>query len=209
MWSRILALSLCCLILESCGGSRAPIQQPESRQGEPVRKATRLSPAMQVLLLKAEKGDIEAQFTLGQAYDRGRGVPQNKADAARWYEKAAEQGDTFSQFYLGNIYWESAEVTKSEKDAIRWWKMAAAQGFAPAQNSLGKVLETGTQFVRADKVEAYVWLALSAAQGDLEAELRRKSLAQQLKPSQLNAANKMVKSWRPQKSRAAVKRISP
>ncbi|WP_455370328.1 tetratricopeptide repeat protein [Petrachloros mirabilis] len=208
MWSRILALSLCCVTLESCGGARTPIQS-ESRKGEPVHGATRLSPAMQTLLLQAEKGDIEAQFTLGQAYDRGRGVPQNKAEAARWYQKAAERGDTFSQFYLGNIYWEGSEVTKSEKDAVRWWKMAAAQGFAPAQNSLGKVLETGTQFVRADKVEAYVWLALSAAQGDPEAELRRKSLAQQLRPSQLNVANKMVKSWRPQRSRAAVKRTSP
>ena len=34
-----------------------------------------------------------ARFTLGVMYGEGRGVPQDYAEAARWYRRAAEQGD--------------------------------------------------------------------------------------------------------------------
>ena len=41
----------------------------------------------------AEQGDVDAQFNLGWCYYMGEGVPQDKAEAAKWYRKAAEQGD--------------------------------------------------------------------------------------------------------------------
>lgn len=208
MWSCILALSLFCVLLESCGGAYLA-GQPGNQERRSVEVNRRLSPSMKALLTQAEKGDVEAQFTLAQAYDKGRGIPQSKVEAARWYQKAAEQGDSFSQFYLGNMYWEGQGVSKNEKDAIRWWEMAAVQGYAPAQNSLGKVMATGTKTVRADKVKVYVWLALSSAQGDSEAELHRKSLAKQLSSSQLSQASKLVKEWRPQRKWTTVEKKTP
>ncbi len=39
----------------------------------------------------AEQGVAEAQFNLGNMYDKGRGVPQDYAEAVQWYRKAAEQ----------------------------------------------------------------------------------------------------------------------
>ena len=208
MRSRILVLSLCCVLLESCGGARQAVE-PENQERQSVQANRRLSPSMQALVTQAETGDMESQFSVAQAYDKGRGIPQSKVEAARWYRKAAEQGDSFSQFYLGNMYWEGIGVTKNEKEAVRWWEMAAAQGYAPAQNRLGKVLETGTQAVRADKVKAYVWLALSSAQGDPEAELHRKSLARQLSSNQLSLADKLVKEWKPQRKRTTLDKKTP
>ncbi len=41
----------------------------------------------------AEQGNAEAQFNLGGMYRQGRGVPQDDAEAMKWYRKAAEQGD--------------------------------------------------------------------------------------------------------------------
>ena len=41
----------------------------------------------------AEQGDATAQFNLGLMYDTGEGVPENDAEAVRWYRMAAEQGD--------------------------------------------------------------------------------------------------------------------
>ena len=41
---------------------------------------------------RAEEGVAEAQFNLGVMYAEGRGVPQDDAEAARWYRLAAEQG---------------------------------------------------------------------------------------------------------------------
>ena len=43
--------------------------------------------------LAAEQGDTRAQHSLGVMYAAGRGVPQDDAEAVRWYRLAAEQGD--------------------------------------------------------------------------------------------------------------------
>ena len=46
------------------------------------------------------KGRGRAQRTLGLLLATGEGVPQDTAEAARWYRLAAEQGDAFAQFNL-------------------------------------------------------------------------------------------------------------
>ena len=45
----------------------------------------------QHLALAAEQGNAEAQFDLGNCYCKGEGVEQDKAEAVKWYRKAAEQ----------------------------------------------------------------------------------------------------------------------
>ena len=45
-----------------------------------------------------------AQFNLGAMYGTGRGVPQDDAEAVRWYRLAAEQGNADAQFNLGVVY---------------------------------------------------------------------------------------------------------
>ena len=40
----------------------------------------------------AEQGDAAAQFNLGFRYDYGWGVPEDDAEAVRWYRLAADQG---------------------------------------------------------------------------------------------------------------------
>lgn len=46
-----------------------------------------------VLTEKANQGDAEAQFNLGNYYENGIGVAKSEAEAARWYRKAASQGN--------------------------------------------------------------------------------------------------------------------
>lgn len=48
----------------------------------------------------AETGDAIAQYNLGVCYDTGEGVAQDKAEAAKWFRKAAEQGDETAQSVL-------------------------------------------------------------------------------------------------------------
>ena len=40
---------------------------------------------------KAEARDADSQVELGLRYDKGEGVAQDHAEAAKWYRKAAEQ----------------------------------------------------------------------------------------------------------------------
>jgi len=48
--------------------------------------------ALQEFKPPAEQGNANAQFFLGYMYKDGKGVPQNHAEAAKWFRKAAEQG---------------------------------------------------------------------------------------------------------------------
>jgi len=41
---------------------------------------------------EAEQGVPLAQYTLGLLYLEGKGVPQDKAEAIKWFRKAAKQG---------------------------------------------------------------------------------------------------------------------
>ena len=60
---------------------------------ERVAKAERAAQAERERRAKAEQGDANAQYNLGFMYYYGQGVNKDKAEAAKWYRKAAAQGD--------------------------------------------------------------------------------------------------------------------
>ena len=201
MWGWIIAACTMLLLMNACGSSQPlPAAQDKSTQVAP-QAAEPVSP-IQRLRMQAERGNVEAQFALAQAYDRGRDVPKDKAEAVRWYRLAAMQGDMFAENALGDNYWEGTAVPKDDREAARWWRLAATQGFAPAQHSLGEMLSGGGQGVPTDTTQAYMWLVLSAAQGDEEAGRQGEILSKHLKPAELTTAKKLVKQWKP--SRASI-----
>ena len=114
---------------------------------------------------RAERGDADAQLLLGVLYAEGRGVPQDEAEAARWYRLAAEsdeagavvgslgQGNADAQFSLGVLYAESRGVPQDYVEAVRWFRRAAEQGYARAQAHLGVMYDYG-QGVPEDDAEA-------------------------------------------------------
>ena len=48
----------------------------------------------------AERGVAQAQNNLGLMYANGQGVPQDDAEAVKWFRLAAEQGDVYKQHKL-------------------------------------------------------------------------------------------------------------
>ena len=70
-------------------------------------------------------------------YDNGEGVPEDAAEAVRWFRLAAEQGDATAQFNLGVMYDNGEGVPKDAAEAVRWFRLAAEQGYAAAQLNLG------------------------------------------------------------------------
>ena len=73
----------------------------------------------------AEQGDTEAQGRLGAiyAYSQGVGVPQDDAEAVRWFRLAADQGQADAQFLLGAMYANGEGVPKDEAEAARWYRL--------------------------------------------------------------------------------------
>ncbi len=78
----------------------------------------------------AEQGHSDARLILGFMYLRGRGVPQNHAEAAKWFRKAAEQGEPMAQLGLGRMYALGRGVPQDYVQAHMWIDLAASR-FAP------------------------------------------------------------------------------
>ena len=117
----------------------------------------------------AEQGDADAQFNLGVRYTNGLGVPQDEAEAVRWYQLAAEQGHVDAQWILGVIYANGEGVPQDEAEAVRWYRLAAEQGNATAQINLGFHYAFGLG-VPQDEAEGVRWYRLSADQGNANAQ---------------------------------------
>ena len=96
-----------------------------------------LTPLIDALRVRAEAGDAEAQFNLGVLYNNGDGVPQDDAEAVRWYRLAADQGYADAQYNLGVMYATGEGVPQDDAEALRWYRLAADQGHAGAQHNLG------------------------------------------------------------------------
>jgi Sel1 repeat-containing protein len=59
---------------------------------------------VELLKNQAAQGEAKAQAILGFRYKIGRGVPQDYAEAFKWYHLAAAQGVAPAQYNLGIIY---------------------------------------------------------------------------------------------------------
>ena len=131
-------------------------------------------------------------------YHWGQGVPQDYAEAAKWFRKEAEQGYAAAQFNLGLIYAKGWGVPEDDAEAMKWFRKAADQGNAWAQNNLGVMYADG-QGVPQDFVQAHMWANLAASRStgeDRERAVRGRDLAaDELTPAALNEAQRLAREW--------------
>jgi TPR repeat protein len=138
----------------------------------------------------AEQGDADAQAMLGVMYDTGEGVPEDDAEAVRWYRLAAAQGDAEAQLALGFMYAKGAGVPENDAEAVRWFRMAAEQGVGFAQFTLGLRYENGEGVVQND-ARAYLWFNLAAAASQSQgADRARRVEARDLVAAKLSPAGR-------------------
>ena len=138
----LLSVLLLCLLLASCG-------EEKTVEGEKTVQE------------RAKAGNAMAQYNLGLMYDKGEGVPQDKAEAVKWYRKAAEQGDADAQVNLGFMYGNGDGVPKDYAEAAKWYHKAAEQGHGFAQNNLAIMYRLGDG-VPEDYTKAYMFYNLAA-----------------------------------------------
>lgn len=76
----------------------------------------------------ADNGDAEAQVTLGIVYrDGSDGPPQDYAEAAAWFQRAADQGNPMAKFNLGQMYENGRGVPLDLVQAHMWYNLAATR----------------------------------------------------------------------------------
>jgi len=166
----------------------------------------------------AEGGLPEAQLNLGLMYEKGQGVPQDYAEALKWYRKAAEQGNAKAvmwyrkaaeqgnaeaQFGLGHMYDERLGVPQDYAEAAKWYRRAAEQGFAEAQTNLGIMYFTG-QGVPKDYVLAHMWFNRATSRYPASeiskrkrAENFRNVAASKMTSAQIAEAQRLAQEWKP------------
>lgn len=100
--------------------------------------------AVERLRAPAAAGDAAAQFELGQAYRRGRGVPEDRVLAETWLRRAAIQGHVRASDNLGLVLFQANKKT----EAVPWLEKSAARGEPRAQLVLGTMLFNGDTVAR-------------------------------------------------------------
>jgi TPR repeat protein len=93
-------------------------------------------------------------------YATGEGVPQDDAEAVKWYRLAAEQGDALAQSNLGVMYEFGQSVPQDIVQAHMWFDLAAEHGGEKAKKnrSIAASLMTPDQIAKANLM-AREWMA--------------------------------------------------
>jgi len=96
-----------------------------AEKGEPSERIERL------VVESLGKGDQEptlaAQYELGLAFEKGKGVPQNDSEAMSLYQKSARGGYAPAQYRLARIYSEGSLVSRNDILAYAWLQLAATK----------------------------------------------------------------------------------
>ena len=98
------------LLAEVCG-CRAPLAS------ERTEALSAIEPQEQ-----AKDGDATAQYNLGICYYNGDGVVVDKAEAIKWFRKAAVQGYPQAQSILGSCYFKGDGVAEDQAEAVKWFR---------------------------------------------------------------------------------------
>jgi len=120
----------------------------------------------------ADQRDADAQAALGFAYELGRGVPQDYAQAAIWYRRASEQGNADAQGILGIMYEQGRGVPQDYVQAHMWLNLAASR-----------------------------YPATKTEMRDTAAKIRD-DVAAKMTPAQVAEAQRLAREWKPTASSA-------
>ena len=127
-------LALILLLLHSLHASAAPGQHLEA----------------------AQAGSVEDMYALGQLYQLGLGVKQDRVQAIKWYLAAAQKGHPEASYQVGYAYYRGRGLPKNQTEAHRWFLLAAENGSRNAIPYLSKMYALG-QGVPRDKLASQRW----------------------------------------------------
>lgn len=151
--------------------------------------------AHELWLFAANQGNALAQTNLGALYAKGRGVPQDDLQAAKWFRLAAAQGEAKAQANLGVFYAKGRGVAQDDKEAAKWFHLAAMQGDATAQFSLGVMYDVGRGVVQ-NYVVACAWYVLATENGEAAAQSFMDATQQKMTPNEIEMSRQIAEQIR-------------
>ena len=120
---------------------------------------------------QAEQGDADAQYNLGYRYATGIGVPQDRAEAARWLRLAADQGHIQAEDFLARMPpMGSQRATDNDAETALREAIPPATGQSPRSGN-AEIPEAIRESAGQDP-DAITELRRQAEQGDADAQYR-------------------------------------
>jgi len=145
------------------------------------------APDLTALQAKAQAGDAEAQFQLGEAYRAGKGVPADAEAAIMWYRRATALGHIRASEELGFALFAHGD----RREAMPYIEKAAARGEARAFYLLGTAHFNGDYATR-DWPLAYAQTERAAAAGLSAAQKNLELMDHYLLPSDKARADQIL-----------------
>lgn len=121
----------------------------------------------QEMLKKAAiSGNAGAQSALARLYrDGATGIPQDYAEAMKWYSQAANQGDVVALSNLGWFYRDGLGVNVDYVQSLAYYRKAAEAGDATSMAAVGYAAQNGLGMAQ-DYKEARIWFEKAAQLDD-------------------------------------------
>jgi len=91
----------------------------------------------------AERGDADAQHSLGVLYAEGDSLRSDDAAAAEWFSAAAKQNHPRATYNLAYSYLNGTGVSQNHELALEYARKASDLGVARADNLIGVMHESG------------------------------------------------------------------
>jgi len=142
----------------------------------------------------AERGNGDAQLSLGKMYLLGQGVPRDPEQAIKWLKASAGQGNADAQFFVGSYY---LLPHRDIAEGVKWLHLSAEQGQQDAQLLLGKAYLQGDKDLPRDLIQAEMWMRL-AAKNNLDFYQSELLAAEaQMAPDQIAKGKALAAAWKP------------
>jgi len=107
--------------------------------------------AAEVCQKMADKGEMNAQFSMAVMYYQGSGVMTDMRQAQKWMRKAAQKGHNQAQYNLGIMIANGQGSELDLVEAYAWLKLSEVSGYEPAADA---VKELGSELTSAEKKQA-------------------------------------------------------
>lgn len=137
------------------------------------------SEGLKLLRSSAGQNNINAMELLGFLSQVGRGVPMDRAEAVKWYSKAAARGSWTAQSSLDTINAQPGieRGLANFRDSNYSAAMVELEPFAErgdprAQHAVGVMYDVGDPWIRQDKSKACKWFQLAASQNNPDAQFQ-------------------------------------
>lgn len=115
----------------------------------------------------AKRGDTQAQLALAARLATGDGLPQDEAEAARWYAAAADDGSGDAAYNLATMYERGEGVRKSKSKALAFYRKAEKLGSGDASITLGELSLREVDDTKSNLLAAVEHFALAALHHDM------------------------------------------